>query len=175
MIKRAKLMTPIVIVLCLVVAGVASCVRRSSTGPASFDTSYSAPSDWKVVEDGMWGLRLKVPATLRDLGPKNDVWIHEAPNLRLVIDFGNTSLDSLRQRPHYSEARFVVNGLRALVCTYEYKNPGPGSLNKVVALFFLEKRKSLGGAEPSYRVEYAKDDDQAIALQILQTVHFFDS
>lgn len=175
MIKRTKLKTPFVIVLCLVVAGLPSCARRSSTGPASFDTSYSAPSDWKVVEDGMWGLRLNVPATLRDLGPKNSVWIHEGTNLRVVIDFGSTSPDSLKKLPHYSEARFVVNGLRALVCSYESRNPGPGSLNKVVALFFLEYRKTLGSAEPSYRVEYANDDDQAIALQILQTVRFFDS
>jgi hypothetical protein len=156
---------------------IASCSvgRHYSTGPASFDTSYSAPGDWKVVEDGMWGLRLNVPATFRDLGPKNHVWIHEGPNLRVVIDFGSLSPDSVRKLPHYTEAYFVVNGLRTLVCSYESKNAAAGSLNKVVALFFLENRRSLGGAEPSYRVEYGKDQDQTIALQILQTVRFFDS
>jgi hypothetical protein len=130
------------------------------------------------VDDGLWGLRLNVPSSLRDKGFVNkSLWIHEGTNLRVIIDFGDTSPDSLKQRPHYSEARLLVNGLPALVCSYDLSNNvAAGSMNKVVALFFLEKRKQLGAPrEPSYRVEYASDDDRTVALQILQTVRFYDS
>jgi hypothetical protein len=95
--------------------------------------------------------------SLRDTGPGHkSLWIHEGTNLRVIIDFGDTSPESLKQQPHYAEARLLINGLPALVCSYDHATDVAGSLKKVVALFFLEKRKQLGAArEPSYRVEYA--------------------
>jgi len=159
----------------------ASCspFNRNTPPPSiPFDTSYSAPSDWKLIDDGLWGLRLNVPPTFQDKGfVKKSLWVHEGTSVRLIIDFGNTSSDSLKQQQHYSEVRLPINGLPALVCTYEQSNNvTAGSLKKVIALFFLEKRERLGATrEPSYRVEYASDDDRNIALQILQTVRFYDS
>ena len=162
--------------LCFLVSG-CSQSGQHSTGPLSFDTSYSAPSNWKLVEEGLWGLRFNIPPGLEQKESANrSLWIHEGTNLRVIVDFGNTSPDSVKQKPHYSEVRLVVNGLPAVVCSYDRaNNSAAGSLNKVVALFFLDKRKTLGGREPSYRVEYAADDDRATALQILQTVRFYDS
>ena len=130
------------------------------------------------MEEGLWGIRFNIPPALQEARTtKNSLWVHEGTNLRVIVDFGaNASQDSLKRRPNYSEVRLVVNGLPALVCSHDQsKNAAPGSLNKVVALFFLDKRKTLGGSEPSYRVEYAADNDRAIALQILQTVRFYDS
>ncbi len=94
----------------------------------------------------------------------------------MIVDFNADSPDSLKRKPTYSEIRLQVNGLPALVCSYDQSNTAaPGSLNKVVALFFLQKRAQLGGQEPSYRVEYASDNDRTTALQVLQTVRFYDS
>ena len=174
--RSLRITTAIVTGLCFLVVGCSLRGRGSTTPPLSFDTSYSAPRDWKLLEEGPWGIRLNVPPTLRDTGPGNN-WILEGTNLRVIVDFGDTSPESLKQQPHYAEVRLLVNGLSALVCSYDHATDGgTGSLNKVVALFFLEKRKQLGAPrEPSYRVEYAKDDDRTVALQILQTVRFYDS
>ena len=178
MIRLPRMTAPIAIALCFLLTGCSLLGRLSTTPPLSFDTTYSAPKDWKLVDDGKWGLRLNVPPTVRDTGfVHRSLWIHEGTNLRVIIDFGSTSPDSLKQQPHYSEARVLVNGLPALVISCESSNNATaGSLNKVVALFFLEKRKQLGAPrEPSYRVEYASDDERTVALQILQTVRLYDS
>lgn len=177
MIRPPTIIRLVAVCLCLLVTGCASPGPHSTIGPPSFDTSYSAPVYWKLVEEGLWGIRFNIPPTLE---PKktdsNHLWIHEGPNLRVIVDFGTTSPDSVKQKPHYSETRLQVNGLPAVVCSYDRaNNAAAGSLNKVVALFFLDKRKQLGGQEPSYRVEYASDDDRTTALQILQTVRFYDS
>lgn len=178
MIRPPRIIGSLAICLCVLVGGCSPLGRHAMTPPLSFDTSYSAPKDWKLVEDGLWGLQLNVPPTLRDSGSiKHSLWIHEGTNLRVIVDFGAyPSQDSLKRRPNYSEVRLQVNGLAALVCSYDQSNQvAPGSLNKVVALFFLEKRKNLGGREPWYRVEYASDNDRTTALQILQTVRISDS
>jgi hypothetical protein len=177
MIRPPTIVRAVALCLCLLVSSCASRNQHSTTGPLSFDTSYSAPIYWKVVEEGLWGIRFNIPPTLEHKKTESThLWIHEGANLRVIVDFGSTSPDSFRQKPNYSETRLQVNGLPALVCSYDRtNNAAAGSLNKVVALFFLDKRKELGGQEPSYRVEYASDDDRTTALQILQTVHFYDS
>jgi hypothetical protein len=178
MIRPPRLVAAIVIGMWLVAAGCSLRGPHSPTSPLPFDTSYSAPKDWQLLDEPLWGIRLNVPPTLREneRGHKS-LWINEGANLRVTVDFGNTSPELLKQQPHYAEARLVINGLPALVCSYDHTaNMATGSLNKVVALFFLEKRKELGAPrEPSYRVEYTSDDDRTIALQILQTVRFYDS
>jgi hypothetical protein len=177
MIRPPRMTAPIAMGLCFLFAG-CSLRGRSTTPPLPFDTSYSAPKDWKLLEEGPWGIRLNVPPMLRDTGSRHkSLWIHEGTNLRVTIDFGDTAPDSLKQQPHYTETRLEINGLPALVCSYDHTTDvGAGSLNKVVALFFIEKRKQLGAPrEPSYRVEYTRDDDRTIALEILQTVRFYDS
>ena len=178
MIRPPRLAAAIVIGLWLLAAGCSLSGGHSTTSPLPFDTSYSAPTDWQLLDEPPWGIRLNVPPTLREKEPGHkSLWINEGANLRVIVDFGNTSPESLKQQPHYAEARLVINGLPALVCSYDQgANMATGSLNKVVALFFLEKRKELAAPrEPSYRVEYTRDDDRAIALQILQTVRFYDS
>jgi hypothetical protein len=156
--------------------GCSRLAQRSTTPSLSFDTSYTAPGDWKLLDEGLWGLRLNVPPTLREVrSTKNSLWIHEGANLRVIVDFSADSPESLKRKPNYSEVHLQVNGLPALVCSYDQSNnAAAGSLNKVVALFFLQKREQLGGQEPSYRVEYASDNDRTTALQILQTVRFYD-
>lgn len=146
----------------------------------SFDTSYSAPTDWKLVEDGKWGLRFNIPPSLRDVGMVNDsLWVHEGTSLRFIVDFSLPSSlpDSLRRKPNYSETRLRINGLPALVCSYDQNtSQRPASLKRVVALFFLETRPGLGSPnEPSYRIEFAAEDQRTTALQILQTVRFYQS
>jgi hypothetical protein len=161
--------------VCLFTAG---CSAPSSRPQSFFDTSYTAPWDWKVVDEPLWGIRLNVPPSVRATETTNNLWIHDGTKLRLIIDFGSSvSPKSLKVRPNYSETRLTVNGLPALVCTYDKSaSAAAGSLNKVVALFFLESRKSLGGGgEPSYRVEYASDAERTTAFQILQTVRFYNS
>ena len=88
-----------------------------------------------------------------------------------------SSPDSLKAKENYTETHLTLNGLPALVCSYDQSaNAVAGSLNKVVALFFLETRRGLGAPyEPSYRVEFGSKNDRARALQILQTIRFFDS
>ncbi|MFY9621902.1 MAG: hypothetical protein WAM70_14195 [Pyrinomonadaceae bacterium] len=142
----------------------------TATHSPSFDTSYSAPADWKLVEDGKWGLRFNIPPSLRDVGfVNNSLWVHEGTNLRVIVDF---SLP-----PNYSETRLRINGLPALVCSDDQNTgEGPASLSRVVALFFLETRPGLGSPnEPSYRIEFADEGQRTTALQILQTVRFYQS
>ena len=153
-----------------------------STAPhsPSFDTSYSAPADWKLVEDGKWGLRYNVPSSLRDLGVgNNSLWVHEGTNLRVIVDFRLPSSlpDSLKRKPNYAETRLRIHGLPALVCSYDKNtNSAPDALSRVVALYFLETRPGLGSPnEPSYRVEFAAEDQRKTALEILQTVRFYQS
>jgi hypothetical protein len=167
----------IIIYACLVSAACSS-LPANHASTARFDTSYSAPNDWKLVEDGKWGIRFNVPPALSDkhFSSNKSLWIHEGENLRMIVDFSYpSSLDSLKTKANYSETRVSVQGLPALVCSYDKSaNVVAGSLNKVVALFFLETRKGLGSPyEPSYRVEFAGDNDRSTALQILQTVRFF--
>jgi hypothetical protein len=175
-----KLIRGIEVVICagLVAAGCSSVPANHSTR-LPFDTSYSAPNNWKLVEEPKWGLRFNVPPALRDTDPLNkSLWIHEGNSLRLIVDFSfPSSSDSLKAKKNYSEVHLNVNGLSALLCSYDQSaNAVSGSLNKVVALFFLETRKGLGSPyEPSYRVEFASENDRSTALQILQTVRFFDS
>jgi hypothetical protein len=169
----------IIIYACLLSAGCSSLPTNHSSA-ARFDTLYSAPKDWRLVEDWKWGVRFNVPPNLRDreFSLNRSLWIHEGNNLRMIVDFSFTSSpDSLKTKKNYSETRLTVNGLPALVCSYDQSaNAVAGSLSKVVALFFLETRKGLGSpTEPSYRVEFAVEDDRTTALQILQTVRFFDS
>lgn len=162
-----------VLVLCLLASG----CSRLSQQPQSFDTSYSAPVYWKVVEDGPWGIRFNLPPWVHDKETTKTLWIHEGTNLRVIVDY-NESVPSkaTKAKPNYSETRIQFNGLPAVVCTYDNSTKAaPGSLNKVVALFYLGKREVLGGQEPSYRVEYASDDQRPTAFQILQTVRFYDS
>ena len=161
------------LVLCLLSASCAGLPPK----PQAFDTSYTAPLHWKVVEDGLWGIRFNVPLSVQDKQTTKNLWIHEGVNLRVIVDFGDSAPSkSLKGKPNYSEARIQFNGLPALVCTYDKSlNAAPDSLNKVVALFYLESRKVVGGGEPSYRVEYASDDQRATAFQIFQTVRFYDS
>lgn len=95
-----------------------------STAPhsPSFDTSYSAPAAWKLVEEGKWGLRFNIPPSLRDVGFVNSsLWVHEGQNLRVIVDFSPPSSlpESLRRKPNYSETRLRINGLSALVCSYD--------------------------------------------------------
>ena len=162
--------------------GVCACLLAlgCSTAPHSpvFDTSYSAPADWKSVEDGKWGLRFKIPPSLRDLGFVNkSLWVHEGTNLRVIVDYSvpSSSPNSLRGKPNYSETRLRINGLPALLCSYDQNiSKSPASLNRVVALFFLETREGLGSPiEPSYRIEFAAEDQRNTAVQILQTVRFY--
>jgi hypothetical protein len=40
--------------------------RRSTSQELLFDASYTAPKDWQLVEDGKWGIQLKVPPSSRD-------------------------------------------------------------------------------------------------------------
>jgi hypothetical protein len=154
----------------------ASCSGLSPQ-PQAFDTSYTAPLHWKVVEEPLWGIRFNVPLSVRDKETTKNLWIHEGTNLRVIVDFGDSGPSkSIKAKPNYSETRIQFNGLPALVCTYDKSaNAAPDSLNKVVALFYLESREVVGGGEPSYRVEYASDSQRATAYQILQTVRFYDS
>ena len=154
------------------------CSRASHS--LSFDPSYSAPADWTLVEDGKWGLRFKIPPSLREAGFVNKShWVHEGRDLRVIVDFSLPSSlpDSLRRKPNYSETRLRINGLSALVCSYNQNTDNdPALLNRVVALYFLETRPGLGSPnEPSYRIEFATEDQRNTALQILQTVRFYRS
>jgi hypothetical protein len=153
------------------------CARLSPKPQPVFDTSYNAPVYWKVVEEPLWGIRFSLPRSLRDKETTKSLWIHEDTNLRVIVDFNNSvPSKSTKAKPNYSETKIQFNGLPALVCTYDNSaKAAPGSLNKVVALFYLGKREVLGGQEPSYRVEYASDDLRTTAFQILQTVRFYDS
>ena len=167
--------TWIAICACLLAHG----CSRASHSP-SFDISYSAPADWQIVEDGKWGLRFNIPPSLRDMGMVNkSLWVHEGTNLRVIVDYSLPSSlpDSLKGKPNYAETRLRINGLPALVCSYDQNiSKGPASLNRVVALFFLATRPGLGSPnEPSYRVEFATEDQRNTGLQILQTVRFYQS
>jgi hypothetical protein len=171
--RRSRGATWIAVCACLLALGCATPPHSPS-----FDTSYSAPADWKLVEEGKWGLRFKIPPSLREVGFVNkSLWIHEGTNLRVIVDFSLPSSlpDSLRRKPNYSETRLQFNGLPALVCSYDQNiSKGPAPLNRVVALFFLETRPGLGSPnEPSYRIEFAAEDQRNTALQILQTVRFY--
>jgi hypothetical protein len=176
-VKKSSAAVGIIACVILASAGCASLPRNHST-TVHFDTSYSAPADWKLVEEWKWGLRFNVPPALRDMGVGGkSLWIHEDTNLKVIVDFSYPrSYESLKTRKNYSDTRLNVNGLPALVCSYDQsENAVAGSLNKVVALFFLETRKGLGSPyEPSYRVEFSAEGDRITALQILQTVRFFD-
>jgi hypothetical protein len=174
-VRKSRSATWIAVCACLLAMGCST-----ATYSPSFDTSYSAPADWKVVEDGKWGLRFKIPPSLRDVGFVNkSLWVHEGANLRVIVDYSLPSSlpDSLKRKPNYSETRLRINGLPALVCSYDQANSKePVSLNRVVALFFLETRPGLGSLnEPSYRIEFAAEDQRNTALQILQTVRFYQS
>ena len=161
------------LVLCLLGAGCSA----TSSKPQAFDTSYSAPVYWKVVEDGLWGIRFNLPPSVNDKETTKSLWIHQSTHLRVIVDFNQSvPSQSTKAKPNYSETKIEFNGLPALVCTYDNSvKASAGSLNKVVALFYLGKREVLGGQEPSYRVEYASDDQRTTAFQILQTVRFYDS
>ncbi|HEV7747672.1 MAG TPA: hypothetical protein VGO56_21915 [Pyrinomonadaceae bacterium] len=169
--KSARAAAIKMLALCLLATG---CSRPS---PKSFDTSYRAPIYWKVVEEPLWGIRFNLPPFMRDKETTKTLWIHEGANLRVIVDFKDSiPSKSTKAKPNYSETKIQFNGLPALVCTYDNSAKAiPGSLNKVVALFYLGKREVLGGQEPSYRVEYASDDQRTTAFQILQTVRFYNS
>lgn len=172
--KSARVAAISALTLYLVLVGCST----ASPKPQPFDTSYRPPIYWKVVEEPKWGIRFNLPLFVQDKETTNSLWIHEGTNLRVIVDFGTPGPSkSVRAKPNYSETRIQFNGLPALVCTYDKSpNAAPHSLNKVVALFYLESREVVGaGAEPSYRVEYASDDQRATAFQILQTVRFYDS
>lgn len=171
--KSARVAAIGAMVLCLLSAG----CSRLSTKPQSFDTSYSAPVYWKVVEDGLWGIRFNLPPWVHDKQIAKSLWVHEGTNLRVIVDFNQSvPSKSTKAKPNYTETKIQFNGLPAVVCTYDNSaKAAPGALNKVVALFYLGKREVLGGQEPSYRVEYASDDQRTTAFQILQTVRFYDS
>jgi hypothetical protein len=79
---RPRATTPTVMGLCFLFAG-CSLRDRSTRPPIAFDTSYSAHKDWKLLEEGPWGIRLNVPPTLRETRPGHkSLWIHEGTNLR---------------------------------------------------------------------------------------------
>lgn len=154
-----------------------SCSGVSPERQPLFDTSYTAPFHWRIVEEPLWGIRFNVPRSVRDKDTTNSLRIQEGTDLRVIVDFGaSVPSKAIKAKPNHSESSIQFNGLPALVCTYDNAaNAAPGSLNKVVALFYLDKRKVLGGQEPSYRVEYASDAERTTAFQILQTVRFYDS
>ncbi len=161
-------------------------VSLSATNDLPFNISFTPPDDWKVVEEGKWGIRFQVPLGLQERYT-NRLWIQENDSLRVVVDFGPDDFssfisDKLRQKTlgfkkNYSQKVLRVNGLKTLICTYEQQpHSGTQSFRRVAALIHLEKREQLGAArEPSYRVEYKSDSDLKTALQILQTVRFYNS
>ena len=129
------------------------------------------------MEDGKWGLRLNVPPSVIDAGvTNNSLWVHEGPNLRVIIDFSRPpSPELLQRKKNYLESRLNIHGLPALLCAYD-EPAARGALTKVVQLVFLETRKGLGSPyEPSYRVEYRSEGDRPTAMEILQTVRFYQS
>ena len=129
------------------------------------------------MEDGKWGLRLNVPASVIDAGiTDRSLWVHENPNLRVIIDFSRPpSPESLKRKNNYSESHLQIQGLPALLCAYN-EPAARGGLTNVLQLVFLETRKGLGSPyEPSYRVEYRSEADRLTAMEILQTVRFYQS
>jgi hypothetical protein len=170
-------MTRVSIALVLVLVVGVGC--KSYLSKLSFDTSYSPPADWKIVQDGKWGLQFHVPSSVNVEGHMdNPRWIHEGTNLRVIVDFGGKfAQESLRQRKNYVEARMNFNGLDALVCSYDDDaSRGDQPFPKRMALYFLKSRNTVApGREPSFVVEYASDRERTTALRILQTVRFFNS
>lgn len=145
------------------------------TNGLSSDASLSIPKDWKLVEEPKWGIRFKVPASLQMKGVENgSLWTHENDDLRVIVNFGrNPDLTKLSQKKNYKQEDVSVNGLKALLCTYEEEKP---KFNRVAILIFIDKRKELGSPnEPSYRVEFSFESDQKTAVRILQTVRFYNS
>jgi hypothetical protein len=176
--KQIRILSIVVISIALL-AGCSSANNSPSltTENIPFDTSHSLPLLWKTVDDPKWGFKISIPRSLQDKGfEKSSIWVHEDDNLRVIVDFGKSPTHKeLSQKKNYSQRILQVNNLKSLVCTYEESNSDKGS-KKVAALVFLEKREDLGADnEPSFRVEYIKDNELESALKILQTVHFYDS
>jgi len=94
--------------------------------------------------------------------------------LRVIVNFGkNPDLTKLSQKKNYKQEAIRVQGLKALLCTYEEDKT---KFNKVAMLIFLEKREVLGAQnEPSHRIEFSSENDLKTAMQILRTVRFYDS
>jgi hypothetical protein len=137
-------------------------------------------NDWKTIDDGKWGFRLDVPATLQDKKFEGKhLWVHEDARMRVIVDFGETRSQTveLNRKKNYKQTFLRVNGYDAIIFTYnEQLNPEKQQFDKVATLIFQESPESYGeGKPPSFRVEYISDKDLETAIQILQTVRFYDS
>jgi hypothetical protein len=65
------------------------------------------------------GIQLKVPPSLREIPPSDSIWIHEGSNFRVIVDFSPSSPQTLSQMPNYSPVRQNINGLAAVLCSYD--------------------------------------------------------
>ncbi len=157
-------------------AGCSSSNASSSENNSTpFDTINSPPSNWKLVEEPKWGIRFSVPATMKEAElEKKSLWIYKNDSMSVIVNFGNSpSQSKLRLKKNYKQTILRFNDLEALFCEFdEPLTSNKKAVKKVVAIYFLEKRKLLGALhEPSFQVEYSSDLDKKIALQILQTIH----
>jgi hypothetical protein len=132
----------------------------------------------KTIEEPKWGFKFDVPATLEEkqFEDKN-LWVHEDDQIRVVVDFGTLNAPTeLKNKKDYTERFFRVNGYNAIICTYvESEDSERRLFENVATLIFQESPKSYGeGKPPVFRVEYGSEKDLGTALQILQSVRFFD-
>lgn len=144
----------------------------------------SMPVNWKTIEEPKWRIRIKVPsdAVEQDQG---DLWVHKNDSIKVIVDFGKDGLDSFVSeivrvktgflKKNYSQRILMQNGLKTMICSYE-KAPDLRSdqNSKVVELVHLESRDLMIGAKPTFRVEFKSETEKQIALQILQSVTFFE-
>lgn len=142
------------------------------------------PGNWQNIDDYKWGIRFRIPPGLTEKYSGN-LWVHENDSLRIIVDFGPNSLVSYIAdkvqlktagfKKNYAQKVVTLNGLKTLICSYENATGKPTEPLKTVELIYLEKREHLGAPrEPSYRVEYKSGNDQQMAMQILQSVGFFN-
>jgi hypothetical protein len=142
-------------------------------------TLSCSTNDWKTIEDDKWGFQLDLPATLQDKKFEGkSLWVHEDARLRVIVDFGKApSQAELSRKKNYRQKAMQINGYDAAIYTYnEQLNPDKQQFDKVATLIFQLRPKSYGeGKPPLFRVEYTSDSDLETAMQILQTVRFYNS
>jgi hypothetical protein len=143
------------------------------------EPSHSWPVAWKVIEEPKWGIRFRVPPDLKERIQGN-LWIHENNSLKVIVDFGTDGLGSylsevirrktMGLKKNYAQKIMTQNGLK-------YEKPAGVNndvYSRIIELIYLKNREYPDPlTEPSYRVEYKTEDDQQIAIQILQSVTFF--
>ena len=157
--------------------------KYSAINELAFEPVPAPPDKWQNIDEYKWGIRFRIPPGLTERYDGN-LWIHENESFNVIVDFGPDSLvsyisDKVQLKTHglkrnYAQTIVTRNGLKTLICSYE-KTGKDKTLLRAVELIYLENRKHLGAPrEPSYRVEYKSENDQQLAMQILQSVNFLN-